>query len=135
MSTYVRTKTPARSWLSLAVVMVVVVGGSQSLAWWHGRQSAQEVRALAQEGDITMFTTSTCQYCAQAKSWLSTHDVPWRECNVETDARCLAQFNARGAPGVPLMSVRGRWQLGFDPAWLASALQPNNPNKDASPRP
>lgn len=130
-----RHRTPARSWLSLAVVMLVVVGGSQAASWWHGREAARTVRASAQPGDITMFTTSSCRYCAQARSWLNERQVPWQECNVDTDARCQALFQARGAPGVPLMSVRGRWQLGFDPSWVASVLQADSPSAAASPRP
>lgn len=130
-----RSRTPTRSWLSLAVIMTAVVGGCQTLAWWQARGTGEQARALAQEGDIVMYTTSSCPYCAKAKSWLATHQVTWRECNVDTSLTCMQQFQARGAPGVPLMAVQGQWRLGFDSSWLVSALQTDKPSSDASPRP
>ncbi len=130
-----RTRTPARSWLSLAVIMTVVVGGSQTVAWWQARDMGDKARELAQTGDIVMYTTSTCPYCAKAKAWLNANHVVWQECNVDTSAACQHQFQARGAPGTPLMAVQGQWQLGFDAQWVVNALQTPKPSSEASPRP
>jgi len=118
------------NWLSLVIMMVVVLGGSQAWTWWQSHQVARLVNAHVQPGDIVLYTTNTCPYCAQARDWLATHQVPWRDCNVDRDATCLATFEAQGAPGVPLVNVRGHWRLGFDPSWLGQALQvPPAPGK------
>lgn len=123
-------------WVSLVLVLAAVTALSQGWGWWRERGIVQAVKATARPGDIEMFTTLTCPYCAQARYWLDRHDVPWQECNVDTSATCRARFEARGAPGVPLMQVRGQWRLGFDAGWVARTLtSPPSVTAPASPRP
>ena len=128
------------------IAMVVPSTGKQNdYAWLSGFPRMQKwvgekaVKALAEPGQITMYTTLTCPYCAQAKVWLNGHGVPWRECNIDRDAACRATYESQGGPGVPLLNVNGHWQLGFDPQWLAKALQAPprqpRPSNDGSPRP
>lgn len=115
---------PARgSWWSLALVMALVLGSVQGWAWWQGQRTAKAILQWAQPGDIVLYTTSTCTYCEQARQWLQTHQVPWRDCPIESDARCQAAFASQGAPGVPLLAVKGQWRMGFDQNWVAQALQ------------
>lgn len=114
---------PRTNWISLAVLLTLVVGGTQGWSWWQQERQGQALRALSRPGDVTIYTTTTCPYCAQAKVWLTGHQVAWRECNIDLNTECLQTFQARGAPGVPLMHVRGQWHLGFDPAWLTQTLQ------------
>lgn len=118
--------TPRRpqSWLSLVVIVGVVWGGHQVWSQWREHRDIHAIRATARAQDIVMFTTDDCPYCAKARTWFKANEVPWRECNIERNALCKQVFDARGAPGVPLLHVRGQWQLGFDPAWLAKALAP-----------
>lgn len=115
-------RRPTSLW-SLALLLLLVWGGHQGWQWWRSTHAVQEIQRLARPGDIVMYTTTECPYCASARTWLTRHQVPWRECNVETDQICLMEFQAQGAPGVPLMRVKGQWRLGFDPAWLSQALQ------------
>lgn len=130
---------PRSSLWGLAVVLLLVFGGMQAWTWWRHERQCEAVKALAQPDQITMYTTTTCPYCAKAKVWLNGHGVPWRECNIDLDASCRATFEAQGAPGVPLLQVKGHWQLGFDPLWLTRALQTEplqpSPSTDRSPRP
>lgn len=123
------TSLPRGSWKSLAVLLVVIVGGSQAWSWWQGEQSAALVKRLAAPGSIIMYTTSSCPYCARARQWLTQHAIPWRECNVELERPCQLAYEAQGAPGVPLMQANGHWHLGFDPAWLGQALQAPPPRR------
>lgn len=135
------TPRPRGGWKSLALITLAVLGASQAANWWRDEKAAAALRHV-QPADITLYTTSTCPYCEKARDWLSAHGIPWRECNVETDAACMKTFEARGSPGVPLVNARGAWHLGFDPAWIGEALagatagaaQPS-PTLDSSPRP
>lgn len=113
-----------QSWLSLVVIVGVVWGAHQVWSQWREHRDIHAIRATARAQDIVMFTTDDCPYCAKARTWFKANEVPWRECNIERNALCKQVFDARGAPGVPLLHVRGQWQLGFDPAWLAKALAP-----------
>jgi glutaredoxin len=123
----------------LALVLVLVAGGMQAWTWWRQERQADAVKAAAQAGQITMYTTNTCPYCAKARVWLNGHDIPWQECNIDQKASCRTTFEAQGSPGVPLLNVKGHWHLGFDPQWLARALQTEGrqpkPSDAGSPRP
>jgi glutaredoxin len=138
-----------RSWLGLIALVALAWGGTQGLSLWQDARAASAIREHSQRVDITLYTTSTCPYCAQAKAWLKRHEVRWRECNVETDAACARTYAEQGAPGVPLVRAGERWHLGFHAPWLAEALaaqdseappavtpfQPASPNGASSPRP
>jgi len=123
-----------RSWLSLALILAVVVGGQQAWSWWRNTQAAEQVRTLSQTGSVLMFTTDTCPYCAKARAWLNGNEARWRECNIDREPACRRLFEAQGSPGVPLMRVNGQWRLGFDPVWVGQALQ-SSPSGSSSPRP
>ena len=116
--------TPPRtaSWRSLLLIVVVVWGSSQAWSWWRQTQATQTVQSQARAGDILMITTTDCPYCERARAWFKQHAVPWHECNIERHEACRRLFDAQGAPGVPLLNVRGHWRLGFDADWMASTL-------------
>jgi glutaredoxin len=111
-----------RSLLALLVLVAGAWGASELLRHWQDERAAALIRERSQRVDITLYTTSTCPYCARAMSWLRRHGVRWQECNVETSARCQQDYAAQGAPGVPLVRAGDRWHLGFHAPWLAEAL-------------
>ena len=119
-------KTSPRSWVGLALLLLVL---SASLASqrWVGRQergNGVELAALAQPGEIRMLSSETCAICTVARAWFTEHRVPFSECLIERDAQCKADFDASRAPGTPLLVVRGLPQVGFDPGRVRLALQP-----------
>ena len=111
-----------RSLFGLGVLIAVFWGGSELLGRWQDARVAALIREHSQRVDITLYTTSTCPYCAKAMAWLRAHGARWRECNVETDTRCRQDYVAQGSPGVPLLRAGDRWHLGFHAPWLAEAL-------------
>lgn len=120
-------------WWVLAGIMLVFVGGSKGWSWWTQERAASTARELAKPGDITMYSTESCIYCAKAADWLDSHQVPWQECDVELNDVCRQTYESQGSPGTPLMHVKGQWRLGFDAQWLSQALQlapirPTTPN-------
>ena len=116
--------TSRRSLVGLAVMVLCISGAS---AWWAGRQGQQvgaEVAALAQPGDIRMLSSESCAICGQARQWFTQNQVPFSECLIERDAACRQAFEATLSPGTPVLVVRGRSQVGFNPQRLHAALQP-----------
>jgi len=112
-----------RALLGLALLVAVVAGGQQ---WWVAQQRADvggAVAALARPGDIHMLSSDSCSICVVARRWFVTHGVAYSECSIERDAACRADFEARRAPGTPVMLVRGVPQLGFSPERLRAALE------------
>ncbi len=110
--------------LGLLVVVLVVTAAQQ---WWVSRQQQQlgwQVARAAAQGDIQMISSTTCGICTRARLWFKQHEVRFEECFVEQDRACAARFEALRAPGTPVMVVRGKPQLGFDPQRLLQSLQP-----------
>ena len=115
-------RTSARSLLGL-VLLVLVVGGASR--WWAGQHKqalGQQVAVLARAGDIRMIASQTCAICVVARDWMTQNRVAFTECLVERDPVCRADFDAMGAPGTPVIVVRGKPQLGFSPDRLLAAL-------------
>ena len=111
-----------RSYLSLALIVGVVMGGVKLVQGHQSIEQGQVLRAQAGPGDILMLASTTCIYCAHARAWLTEQKVPFKECMIETDPACLAEFQARGGQGTPTLVVRGRTLVGFDPDSVAQAL-------------
>ena len=106
----------------IALVAVVAVVSQ----WWGRHQTdrlGDDVAALARPGDIELVSSDTCAPCLVARNWLQRNEVRFAECSIERDAACAERYRASGAPGTPLIFVRGRAQLGFSPDRLLGALQ------------
>lgn len=111
---------------SLAGLGALVVAVSLASGWWSRNQADRlggEVAALAGPGDIQLLASDTCAPCVVARGWLQRNAVPFDECSIERDAACGERFRAAGAPGTPLLFVRGRLQLGFSPERVLAGLQ------------
>lgn len=112
-----------KSLLGLVIVILAASGASQ---WWAARHESRlgdELAALAGAGDIRMVSSETCVYCRVARQWLGEHRVKFDECLIERDAACRATYERHGAPGTPLMIVKGQAQLGFNAERVRAALQ------------
>lgn len=81
------------------------------------------VASLVRPGDIRMLSSETCVICKQARNWFTEHKVAFSECLIERDPACRHDFEAAQAPGTPVILVRGRAQLGFNPQRLQAALE------------
>jgi glutaredoxin len=111
-----------RSWLGLAL-LVVVVSGVASVWREHQAQAWGPVlKRAVQPGDIVMLSSATCGFCTRAREWMTIQNVPFTECFIETDTACARRYVASGGSGTPTMLVRGQVQLGFSAAAVAQAL-------------
>ena len=110
---------------SLFGLLLLILSVSLVTQWWAGRQdhdTGSQVAALAQPGDIRMLASETCSICGAARAWFAEHRVPFSECTIERDAACKAAFDASASPGTPVMLVRGKVQIGFNPERLRALL-------------
>ncbi|TAK79148.1 MAG: glutaredoxin family protein [Aquabacterium sp.] len=114
-----------RDGLVLAAIAVLALGLPPLLREYSARSEdalGPRIAAAALAGDIVMFTTTDCPYCAQARDWLRRHRVAHAECPTDTRADCAERFAALGGRGVPTLQVRGQVQMGFSAARVAAAL-------------
>ncbi|HVY39458.1 MAG TPA: glutaredoxin domain-containing protein [Polyangia bacterium] len=77
---------------------------------------------------VTIYGTSWCGACRAAREYMTSHKIPFADKDIERDpeaARELADKAAKmGIPTdrVPVLDVRGRLLLGFDPARVEALL-------------
>jgi glutaredoxin len=116
-------KPSPRALLGLALLVAAVAGAQQ---WWAAHRRGDvggAVAPLARPGALHMISSDDCSICVVARRWFNTHGVAYTECSIERDAACRADFEARRAPGTPVLLVRGVPQLGFNPERLRAALE------------
>ena len=66
--------------------------------------------------DLTIYTTSRCGYCRQAKAHFAARGIPYRERNIERSSDARTAFRRLGGNGVPLIVMGDRRMSGFSPA-------------------
>ena len=111
---------------SLLGLVVLIMAVSVASQWWGNRHQDRlgaEVAALAAPGDIFMVSSDSCAPCTLARTWLKRNEVAYAECSIERDSGCAERWRNAGAPGTPLLYVRGQPQLGFSAERLRAALQ------------
>lgn len=116
-----------REWLVMAVALALVYGG---MYWWRSSAEdrwAQEITSAAHPGDIVMYSTQSCVFCAKARAWFEAYRIPYVECDVDRSSTCKSRYLALGAAGTPTFEVRGARLLGFSPEDLAQALKRPRP--------
>jgi glutaredoxin len=109
------------AWGRLLLLVVLLWGVWAGWQGWHSGgtlsggstishgSAAQKIGALAAKvsaGDVVMYSTSLCPYCAQAKGWLSQNGFAFTECNMTTTPSCIAEFKSLGGDGTPFLVVR-----------------------------
>lgn len=110
--------------IALVVLVALAAAGSQ---WWAARQQlalGRQLAAQAGPGDIRMLSSTTCGICASARVWFKVHEVKFDECFIETDRDCARLFEATRSPGTPVILVKGKPLVGFDPQRVRDALNP-----------
>lgn len=84
----------------------------------------QAVAASVKPGDVTVYTTTNCPYCAQAKGWLTQNGFKYTECDAEVSPDCARRMEELGAVGVPFLMVKGKpMKNGFDSDEFLSLLK------------
>jgi glutaredoxin-like YruB-family protein len=67
--------------------------------------------------NITVYSTPTCTYCNQLKTYLKEHNVPFRDVDVSKDQKAAeAMVKRSGQQGVPQTLINGKTIIGFDKA-------------------
>ncbi len=73
--------------------------------------------------NVSVYTTPTCGYCHQVKSFLSQRGVPFTEYDVSRDRTAAGDMvRLTGQMGVPVIVVNGEVVIGFDRPRLEQLL-------------
>ncbi len=71
---------------------------------------------------VTIFTSSTCGYCIQAKAWMDEKNIEYTERNINVDKDARQELIKNGFMGVPILYVGDEVVQGFDKAKLEELL-------------
>jgi glutaredoxin len=108
-------------WLKWLLVLALAYGawaGFQAMSKRWGSPSNADYQALAasvKPGEVMMYSTNECVYCAHAKGWLQQNGFAFTECNMSVSRECEREFLSYGGNGTPYLVVRGKHMKdGFD---------------------
>ncbi|MGG2399599.1 glutaredoxin family protein [Pseudomonas sp. SH1-B] len=72
-------------------------------------------------GEIVLYATSWCGYCAKTRELFAADGIAYREVDIEKDAAGRAAHQALGGRGVPVIDMRGQIIHGFDARAIRAA--------------
>lgn len=67
----------------------------------------------ARTAQVTMYSTSWCGYCRQAREYFRAEHIPFTEHDIEESVSARDAYERLGAGGVPLIKVGERTMNGF----------------------
>lgn len=67
-------------------------------------------------GAVTLYSAVWCGYCRQAKAYLASHGIAYREVDVESPSGAADFARAGGGRGIPLLVAGGQQIRGYSPA-------------------
>tara|TARA_R110002111_G_scaffold65765_2_gene107576 strand:+ start:1224 stop:1535 length:312 start_codon:yes stop_codon:yes gene_type:complete len=63
---------------------------------------------------VTMYSTSWCGYCRQARDLMTHNNIAFRELDIEKNAQAKQDYDALNGRGVPLIIIGDAQMSGFD---------------------
>jgi glutaredoxin 3 len=73
---------------------------------------------------VTIYTTPTCVYCKEAKSFFAENNVEYEEKDVVQDEQAREDMVKKSQQmGVPVIDVNGEIVIGFDKKKLSELLE------------
>ncbi|WDF81893.1 glutaredoxin-like protein NrdH [Lacticaseibacillus pabuli] len=70
--------------------------------------------------NVTLFTKNGCPQCRMTRNYLSSHNIPFTEHNINNEPECVDYLKGQGFKAVPVVEADGMaaW-FGFRPDALA----------------
>lgn len=80
--------------------------------------------AKAKDNKVTVYSTTWCGYCTQAKKYFDSIGVAYNDINVENDRQAAEQMvKESGQMGVPVIKIEDSIIIGFNRPQIDAALQ------------
>ncbi len=73
-------------------------------------------------GEVILYATSWCGYCAKARTFLKDNHIPYYEYDIEKSTEGWDQHKSLGGKGVPVLLVNGKVINGFKPSKILEYL-------------
>lgn len=76
---------------------------------------------VAGQGEVTLYATSWCGYCAKTREFLSERGIAYTELDIEKSPEARRAYDALGGRGVPVLKVNGTVIHGYNPQGILAA--------------
>ena len=83
--------------------------------------------------DVVLFGTATCRWCVQARTFLDSLGVDYRDHRIDESASAEALYQTLGAQAVPVVLVGNRRIEGYDEPAIRDALATLTPRPGSPP--
>jgi glutaredoxin len=99
----------------LIFIVILCFGAYQGFVrFGSSHKTAAEIESADPSRQIQIYTTRNCGVCAQAKAYMKSHGIAYRELDVEGDMDVRRDFYAQGGRGVPWIWIGRERMEGFD---------------------
>jgi glutaredoxin len=87
-----------------------------------GDAPSQDETAPVETGEVVMYSTPNCKYCARARAFFAKHGIAYKEYDITSDKEARARFKELNGTGVPLIFVGEKRIPGYREALLKQLL-------------
>lgn len=130
---HVKGKSMSRPAFETAAMVQLGPGESSPRGQAPSASDPAAINEPAAAGDpsaivVTLYGASWCGACKSARKYLVDHKIPFRDLDIEKNPAAAAELAEKagrlGVPAdrIPVLEVRGRLLVGFDPARLQALL-------------
>ena len=74
------------------------------------------------QGEVRLYATDWCPYCAKTRALLEQKHVPYKEYNIETSEEGRSQYQRLAGKGVPVLLIDGEVVRGYHEQTIVAAL-------------
>ncbi|MER0040315.1 glutaredoxin family protein [Pseudomonas sp. MGal98] len=103
------------------ILLIIVV----LAAWQHWDRLEPMLPGKAQQvagqGEVILYATSWCGYCAKTREFLGERGIPYTEMDIEKFPEARRAYDALGGRGVPVLQVNGTVIHGYNPQGILAA--------------
>ena len=119
-----RKKSRGLSILGILFFVLVAYGFYTWASKPRSKAVVEEVAPAAPtELKVVIYTTSSCEPCARAKTWLTRRQITFEERNVELVSAYKGELENLKSQIVPVIVINGKPQYAFHEATLEDALK------------
>ena len=111
--------------LTIAAAVVVGSQGPKLYLEWrgHGKPGDFAEHVLSRPHKLTLYGTSTCKFCAKARTYLNENSIPFNDVVVDQSQEASKLFDRLNEVGVPVLVSKTKLVSGYYPAEYADLAQ------------
>ncbi len=103
----------------VVALLAIIQNWSDLKAFFNPSANAQ----IAYSGEVVLYATDWCGYCAKTRSLLRSNDIAYKEFDIEKSEVGYRRYKALGGRGVPLLEINGDVVRGYNPTRIMALVE------------